>query len=82
LFSQAVQNAIKISQKKFDQLLGAGERDKTINGFWAESGHLGTHTDKFFTELGEATKGVKTPAQMEKAMEIMKERIQKGEFLD
>ncbi|WP_339749184.1 hypothetical protein [uncultured Rubinisphaera sp.] len=27
-------------------------QDASINGFWAEAGHAGTHTDKFFVELG------------------------------
>lgn len=60
--------------------LGAENRNKAINGFWAKAGHDGTHTNKFFLALGEAFSNVNNPKQAEAVMNSMLERVQSGEF--
>jgi len=79
--SAAVQKAITTAQTKFDKYLSEDLRDAVINGFWAEAGHAGTHTDKFFLELGKAFRGVKSKKSAEAALESLWKRIEFGEFL-
>jgi hypothetical protein len=79
--SEEVQKAILTAQSKFNRYLGEELRDAAINGFWAEAGHAGTHTDKFFLALGEAFKNVRSKKTAELALESLWERIIKGEFI-
>jgi hypothetical protein len=76
-----VQKAIKTAQAKFDKFLSPELRDKTINGFWAEAGHAGTHTDKFFRELGKAFRGVNSEASANRALSSLWKRVERGDFL-
>nr|MDJ0632716.1 peptidoglycan-binding protein [Xenococcaceae cyanobacterium MO_188.B29] len=77
--SAKVRKAIEMVQKKFNQYL-PGQRNKAINGFWAEPGHAGTHTDKFFLELGKQFMNVKSPAQAKAALTRMWKKIESGDF--
>ena len=79
--NKAVQKAILGAQKKVDQYLGANLRDDTINGFMAKAGHGGTHTDKFFTALGEAFKPVRSKKAARKALDDLWKRVEEGEFV-
>jgi RHS repeat-associated protein len=79
--SKAVQKAIKEVQGKFDEHIGSELRNTTINGFWAQAGHAGTHTDKFFLELQKAFKNVGNDKQARAALRKMWKRIEKGEFI-
>lgn len=77
----AVQNAIKMARTKFDTHLGADARNTAINGFWAKTGHLGTHTNKFFLALGEASAGMMSEASTIKVMQNLAKRVDSGEFV-
>ena len=79
--SAAVQKAIRQAQEKFNTLLGEQNRNKAINGFWAKAGHLGTHKDRFFLEMGKAFRHVKDKKDMIKAMNNLKARVMNGEFV-
>jgi len=79
-YSDEVKLAIKGAQSKFDSLLGPSMRDRDINGFFAPAGHLGTHTTKYFRELGNAVKRTGTPQQLANALDSLKARILSGEF--
>lgn len=78
--SPAIQKAIKSAQSKFDKFLSPELRDKAINGFWAEVGHAGTHTDRFFAELGKAFRTVNSEAAAKRALASLWKRIKAGEF--
>ena len=77
--SAAVQRAIKKAQKKMDKYL-KGKRNTHINGFWGLPGHAGTHTNKFFLELGEAFANVGSSAQARGALRSMWNKIKKGTY--
>jgi hypothetical protein len=64
-----------------DDFLGTAARDTHINGFWAQAGHAGTHTDEYFLELGKKFESVTSKAEAEKALESMWKKIEKGDFL-
>jgi len=76
-----VQQAIATAQLKFDKFIGHGSRDTLINGFWAEKGHAGTHTDKYFLELGEALRGAGSKRGVTKALNKMWRRIKSGRYM-
>jgi len=76
-----VQQAIATAQLKFDKFIGHGSRDTLINGFWAEKGHAGTHTDKYFLELGEALRGAGSKRGVTKALNKMWRRIKSGKYM-
>ncbi|MCW8880586.1 MAG: RHS domain-containing protein [Kangiellaceae bacterium] len=78
----AVQRAVLTAQRTFDKILGPEFRDTALNGFWAKTKHLGTHTNKFLLTLGETFKDVKTEKQLIEAMQKLIKRINNGEFID
>ena len=78
--SKEVQSAIQTAQEKFNKYLGEDQRNAAINGFWAQAGHAGTHTDKFFLELGDAFSNVSSSKQAEATLNKMWKRIEQGEF--
>ena len=79
--SADVRKAITTAQTKFNKYLGEDLRDAAINGFWAEAGHAGAHTDKFFRELGKAFRGVNSKKSAEAALESLWKRNEAGEFI-
>ncbi|OVE77772.1 hypothetical protein BVX99_01745 [bacterium F16] len=79
--SAIIQKAIRLAQSRFDEFLGPAARNSTINGFWAKSGHLGTHRDKFFLALEKTLKNVKSKPQMEAALKALRNRIKSGDFI-
>jgi hypothetical protein len=79
--SDDVKKAIATAQEKFDKFLTSELRDTTVNGFWAEAGHAGTHTDKFFLALGQAFRGVNSERAANSALDAIWKRIKKGEFI-
>lgn len=50
------------------------------NGFWAKTGHLGSHKEKYFVEMGKALRNTKTRREVEDALMSLKRRLQAGEF--
>ncbi len=80
--SESVRNAISTAQAKFNKFLGGDARNGASNGFWSkDSTHAGTHTDKFFSALGEAFKDVASKKDAEDAIALIRKRIEDGEFL-
>jgi len=51
------------------------------NGFWAKSGHLGTHTNKYFLEMGKAFERVHDAESARRALMYLKARISAHEFV-
>jgi len=80
-YSPEVKDAIQLAQNKFNTLLGAGMRDRDINGFFAPAKHLGTHTTKFFLALGIEFRFVSTPSEVGSVLDMLKARILSGEFI-
>ena len=70
---------IKEVQRKFDTHL-PGRRNDSINGFWGDSRHNGTHTDDYFDALYKEFKNVTDTASAEAAMANIWARIESGEF--
>ncbi len=79
--SKAVQEAIATAQSKFDEFVGPLRRDTNINGFWAEAGHAGTHTDRYFLALGRAFENVNSAADGKRVIGNIWRRIRGGSFL-
>jgi len=79
--SSAVRRAIRTAQRKFNRYLGSNNRNSPINGFWAEAGHAGTHTDRYFLALGRAFENVNSRSTARNAMRNMWRRVQRGSFL-
>jgi len=80
ILDQGVQSN-PIQSRKFDTHLGADARNTAINGFWAKTGHLGIHTNKFFLALGEASAGMMSEASTIKVMQNLAKRVDSGEFV-
>ncbi len=80
--SVRVQQAIKTAQMNFDKYLGAGYRNRSINGFFTRNNrHLGTHTDNYFIALGKEFDKVASRRDALEALQRIRSRIQIGEFL-
>jgi hypothetical protein len=54
--------------------------NKAVNGFWAKSGHSGTHTKAYVRFLLKTFKGVTTAAQAKAALRIVWNEVKKGNF--
>jgi hypothetical protein len=77
--SADVVKAIKYAQKQLKKA-GIGI-DQAINGFLTTArNHLGTHTDKYFRRMAELLK--KYGADVEGALEKLKDEVLKGKFLE
>jgi len=74
-----VREAIRYTQKMFNDILSPKLRNEAINGFWATAGHNGTHTNRYF--LFVETMFKKTETTFENIKGIT-EAIKKGKLTD
>ena len=73
--------AIQQSQEKFDQLVGAANRNGALNGFFTSSRrHLGTHTNKFFRDMGLLMSKAETAEDVTNALNLLRNRALKGTY--
>lgn len=77
-----VVRAIKNTQDKFDDFLDPKLRNTLINGFWAKPGHAGTHTNKFFREMGRLFEDVSDEPSAQRAMKSLWDQVKKGKFIE
>jgi hypothetical protein len=76
-----VRKAVRTAQSKVNKHLGEKRRDTYINGFWAEAGHLGTHSNKFLLALGETFENINSKRGALGALSRLWKRIKAGEFV-
>ena len=58
-----------------------GLSNLAVNGFWARSGHLGTHKAKYIKELIDEFSGVLSKDDAIEALNRLRTRIMNGEFV-
>jgi len=76
-----VKEAIKFCQDKFNDVMGASMRNRAVNGFFAQSGHLGTHTDAFFLKMAKMMKNANTETKMVAVLDKLKKMALQKKFL-
>jgi hypothetical protein len=76
---QIVQNAIQVAQNAL-QSAGIGI-NSAANGFWAAAGHLGTHTNDFFIELGQVLGQAQLTGTVAEALSSIRLNAIAGAFL-
>jgi hypothetical protein len=77
--SPLVKDAIAKSQAKVNELLPGGINGH-YNGFWAKSGHMGTHTDDYFLEMWRRLERVRTENELVTQLTELRRLAESGAF--
>jgi hypothetical protein len=78
--SQIVKDAIAKSQAKINELLPQGINGY-YNGFWAKSGHMGTHTDAYFKKMWDLLQTAKTENDVVSLLSQLRKMAESGFFI-
>ena len=76
--SAEVQKALEDSRRI---LASAGiDINSAANGFWATAGHGGTHTDKFFLDLGDKLRDAEIDGTVASTLEAIRAKARAGGY--
>jgi len=77
--SAEVQKAIADSQAALARA-GISLNKSWQNGFWAKTGHLGSHKDSYLLAMGNRLRGLTSKADVERGLLDLKNMLQNGVF--
>ena len=77
--SASVQKAIADSQAILNRF--GIKMNSSANGFWAKAGHLGSHSDKFFFEMGRILRSKTNKREVLDGLLQLKQMLQRGDFI-